>query len=120
MLRETLAEVVFEHYRKPTRRERFLDEMNRVVPWTDLGASVEPVYLKAEDPGRPPLAVEWVLRLHCLQRWCPSTRVERRVCEQGSRLPGSKRHPRMTLPNQRSSGEVFVSIRSEPAIFVSM
>ena len=33
MPQQTFAEVTFEQYRKPTRRERFLDEMNRVVPW---------------------------------------------------------------------------------------
>ena len=43
MLQQTLAEVTFEQYRKPTRRERFLDEMNRVVPWTDLVAAIEPL-----------------------------------------------------------------------------
>ena len=36
MHQETFAEVTFEQYRKPTRRERFLDEMNCVVPWADL------------------------------------------------------------------------------------
>ena len=35
MLQPTLAEVTFEQYRKPTRRERFLDEMSRVVPWAE-------------------------------------------------------------------------------------
>jgi len=69
MQQQTLAEVTFEHYRKPTRRERFLDEMNRVVSWTDLVAVIEPVYPKAEGPGRPPVGVEQMLRLHCLQQW---------------------------------------------------
>lgn len=32
MPQQTLTEVTFEQYRKSTRRERFLDEMNRVVP----------------------------------------------------------------------------------------
>jgi transposase, IS5 family len=44
--------------RKSTRRERFLDEMNRVVPWAELVAAIEPVYPKADGPG-----------LHCLQQW---------------------------------------------------
>lgn len=35
MPQQTFAEVTFEQYRKPTRRERFLDEMNRVVPWAE-------------------------------------------------------------------------------------
>ena len=69
MQQQTFAEVTFEQYRKPTRRERFLDEMNRVVPWMDLVAAIEPVYPKAEGPGRPPVGVERMLRLHCLQQW---------------------------------------------------
>ncbi len=69
MLQQTWAEVTFERYRKPTRRERFLDEMNRVVPWRDLVAAIEPGYPKAEGPGRPPVGVERRLRLHCLQQW---------------------------------------------------
>jgi transposase, IS5 family len=69
MQQQTLAEITFEQYHKSTRRERFLDEMNRVVPWTDLVAAIEPVYPKAEGPGRPPVGVERMLRLHCLQQW---------------------------------------------------
>jgi IS5 family transposase len=69
MPQQTFADVSFERYRKPTRRERFLEEMNRVVPWADLVAAIEPVYPKAEGPGRPPVGVERMLRLHCLQQW---------------------------------------------------
>jgi IS5 family transposase len=69
MPQQTFAEVSFEQYRKPTRRERFLDEMNRVVPWAELAAAIAPVYPKAEGPGRPPVGVERMLRLHCLQQW---------------------------------------------------
>ena len=69
MPQQTFAEVSFEQYRKPTRRERFLDEMNRVVPWTDLAAAIEPVYPKPEGAGRPPVGVERMLRIHCLQQW---------------------------------------------------
>ena len=69
MHQQTFAEVTFEQYRKSTRRERFLDEMNRVVPWAELVAVIEPVYPKAEGPGRPPVGIERMLRLHCLQQW---------------------------------------------------
>ncbi|CAE6797731.1 IS5 family transposase [Nitrospira defluvii] len=69
MPQQTFAEASFERYRKPTRRERFLDEMNRVVPWADLTAAIEPFYPRAEGPGRPPVGVERMLRLHCLQQW---------------------------------------------------
>ncbi len=69
MHQQTFAEIPFEHYRKSTRRERFLNEMNRVVPWADLMAVIEPVYPKAEGPGRPPVGIDRMLRLHCLQQW---------------------------------------------------
>ena len=68
-MQQTFAEVTFEHYRKPTRREQFLDEMNRVVPWEELVRVIEPVYPKADGPGRPPVGIERMLRLHCLQQW---------------------------------------------------
>jgi len=39
----TLATNDFERFRKPTRREKFLAEMNTVVPWAELAAVIEPV-----------------------------------------------------------------------------
>ncbi len=69
MHQQTFAEAPFEQYRKSTRREQFLNEMTRVVPWTELVAVIEPVYPKAEGPGRPPVGIERMLRLHCLQQW---------------------------------------------------
>lgn len=69
MQQQRFADESFEQYRKLTRRERFLDKMNRVVPWADLVAAIEPVYPKAEGPGRTPVGVERMLRLHCLQQW---------------------------------------------------
>ena len=69
MAQQTFAEMTFEQYRKSTRRERFLDEMNRVVPWAELVTVIEPVYPKADGPGRPPVGIERMLRLRCLQQW---------------------------------------------------
>lgn len=69
MQQATFAEASFEHYRKSTRRERFLNEMNRVVPWAELTAAITPFYPKAEGAGRPPVGIERMLRLHCLQQW---------------------------------------------------
>lgn len=54
--------------RKQTRREVFLAEMDRAVPWRDLEALIEPHYPKAGN-GRPPYALSAMLRIHCLQQW---------------------------------------------------
>jgi IS5 family transposase len=69
MEQQTFAEVTFEQDRKPTRRARFLGELNRVVPWPDLVATIEPVSPTADGPGRPPVGIARMLRLHCLQQW---------------------------------------------------
>jgi IS5 family transposase len=69
MQQQTFAEVTFEQYRKPTRRERFLDEMARVIPWGDLAGVIAPFYPKAEGAGRPPVGVDRMLRIHFLQHW---------------------------------------------------
>lgn len=71
MKQQTLAmaqDQGFEQYRKPTRRDQFLDEMNRILPWTELCAVVEPYYPKKGN-GRPPIGLERMLRIHFLQHW---------------------------------------------------
>ena len=54
--------------KKTTRRERFLGEMEQVVPWARLAALVTPFYPKGER-GRPPMGVERMLRVYFLQQW---------------------------------------------------
>src|SRR6185312_14711868 len=66
----TLASNDFERFRKPTRRERFLAEMDGVVPWAELVALIEPYYPRATSAGgRPAAGLERMLRIHCLQLW---------------------------------------------------
>ena len=43
--------------------------MNCVVPWAELVTVIEPVYPKADGPGRPPVGIERMFRLHGLQQW---------------------------------------------------
>jgi transposase, IS5 family len=55
---------------KKTRRERFLAEMEQVVPWGRLCALIEPHYPKGSAAGgRPPLPLERMFRIYCLQQW---------------------------------------------------
>ena len=58
----------FENRRKPTRRDAFLNTMNRIVPWGDLCAVIEPHYPKRGN-GRPPIGLERMLRIHFIQHW---------------------------------------------------
>jgi IS5 family transposase len=62
----TLANAsTFEKYRKLTRREKFLAEMERAVPRKELNAFIEPFYPKA-GKRRPPVGLERMLRIHFL------------------------------------------------------
>ena len=58
----------FEQYRKPTKRDQFLATMERIVPWADLCAVVEPHYPKSGN-GRPPVGLERILRMYFVQHW---------------------------------------------------
>ena len=64
----TLARVVYDAKRKVTSRERFLTEMDRVIPWTPLLAVIRPHYPTA-GRGRRPLPLETMLRVYFLQQW---------------------------------------------------
>ena len=46
MQQQTFADASFEQYRKPTRRERFLAEMEQVSPWSKLASVIQPDYPK--------------------------------------------------------------------------
>jgi IS5 family transposase len=69
MRQRTLSDEGFEKFRKPTRREKFLDEMNEVIPWSGLCEVIELFYPKGKGAGRPPIGVERMLRIHFLQHW---------------------------------------------------
>ena len=62
------AQSSFEKYGRKSRREHFLDEMNKVVPWAGLLALVEPHYPKAGN-GRRPVGLEIMLRAYFVQQW---------------------------------------------------
>src|SRR5271155_125713 len=69
MRQQTLAsQTSFERYRKRTRREKFLEEMDRVMPWAELEGLIGPHYPKGEN-GRPPMGLSIMLRIYFLQHW---------------------------------------------------
>lgn len=68
MKQQTLAQGSFELYRKPTKREKFLNDMEQVIPWQALHDLLVPYYPKAGN-GRPPVGLMKMLRLHFLQHW---------------------------------------------------
>ena len=64
------TQTAFEQYGKPTRRAKFLADMERILPWSELLAMIEPFYPKvSEAGGRPPIPLERMLRIYFLQLW---------------------------------------------------
>jgi transposase, IS5 family len=64
----TFASMAWSAKGKVTRRERFLAEMDAVMPWPRLLRLIEPHYPKAGN-GRQPLGLEKMLRIYFLQQW---------------------------------------------------
>ena len=70
MKQMSLSESGFERKTKRTRKRQFLDEMNLVVPWGELVSLIAPhAPTSGAKGGRPPFAVETLLRIHFLQQW---------------------------------------------------
>jgi IS5 family transposase len=69
MKQQSLAsQGVFEKYGRKSRRELFLDEMERVVPWGAMESLVRPHYAKSGN-GRQPVGLSIMLRTYFVQQW---------------------------------------------------
>ena len=69
MKQQTLADGSFEKFRKKTRKEQFLDEMETLIPWKQLTEVIEPFYPNPQGAGRRPIGIERMLRIQFLQHW---------------------------------------------------
>src|ERR1700757_4370382 len=69
MNQRSFASAEYAMKKKQTRREKFLGEMERIVPWPRLIAVIEPLYPKSGRVGRQPIGVPRMLRMYCLQQW---------------------------------------------------
>ena len=72
MKQTSFADLEYAGKKKQTRRDKFLAEMNGVVPWQRLIDALEPKYfpnIKASSPGRRPVGLERMLRIYFLQQW---------------------------------------------------
>ena len=64
----SLAHTGFELVTKRTCKREFLDEMNLVIPWSELLSLITP-HAPAGKTGRPPFATEVMLRIHLLRQF---------------------------------------------------
>lgn len=65
---QTFAGLAWQNKGMQTKRERFLAEMDAIIPWRELLELIFVHYPKAGN-GRPPLGLEKMLRIYFLQIW---------------------------------------------------
>ncbi len=58
----------FEKHRRATRKAEFLARMEKLMPWAEFCALIEPHYPKAGN-GRPPVGLQRMLRMYCVANW---------------------------------------------------
>lgn len=62
----SFSEAEFQHKKRKTRREKFLERMDALIPWSKLEQRIAPFYPKGKG-GRPPYPLTVMLRVHCMQ-----------------------------------------------------
>lgn len=54
-MQSSSPELEYAAKNRVTRRERFLTEIDAVIPWTELVMALEMFYSKGEGRGQPPM-----------------------------------------------------------------
>jgi len=68
MITASFATLAYDNKKKRTKRQNFLEEMDKVIPWSELLGIIEKHYPKAGN-GRRPIPMERMLRVYCMQQW---------------------------------------------------
>ena len=82
MKQQTFSDIEYGNRKRKTRRERFLDIMEDMIPWAEWIALIQPLYFKG-NRGRPPKGIERMLRMYLLQCWfsLSDEGVEDAICD---------------------------------------
>jgi len=62
----TFAEAEYNVKKRKTRREKFLEQMDLLIPWKQLERKIQRYYPKSGQ-GRQPYPLNVMLRVHCMQ-----------------------------------------------------
>jgi IS5 family transposase len=65
---QTFTDIEYGKRKRISRREVFLDTMERLVPWGKLEEEIRPYYFQGKR-GRPPEGIQTMLRMYLLQLW---------------------------------------------------
>jgi IS5 family transposase len=64
----TFGDIEYQQRKKLTRRECFLQTMDKIIPWQRFCCLIKPYYYKNKT-GRPARGIETMLRMYFLQIW---------------------------------------------------
>lgn len=67
-MQASFSELEYANIKKTTRRDRFLHEMQAIIPWSELIAVIEPFYPAGEGRGRLPVGLELMVRMYIAQQ----------------------------------------------------
>jgi len=97
----SFGDAEFANKKKRTRRELFLADMEKVVPWKALVTLLEPFYCSAER-GRRPYPLQTMLRVHLMQNWfgLSDPAMEEALYEIGSMRAFAKLSLARTIPDE--------------------
>jgi len=65
----SFSELEYMGKKRLTRREKFLNEMDLIIPWASLLSLIEPYYPTSGRRGRQPIGLSKMFRIHCMQNW---------------------------------------------------
>jgi transposase, IS5 family len=62
------SDMEYANRKKKTKREEFLEEMDRIIPWSEWVQLIAPYYPDGKR-GRPVRGIETMLRMYLMQNW---------------------------------------------------
>lgn len=67
-MQASFSELEYAAKKKQTRRDRFLNQIEFVTPWSKLTDVISPFYPTTGNRGRPPIGLERMLRMYVAQQ----------------------------------------------------
>lgn len=68
MKQQSFCDIEYANRRRKTKREVFLDSMNKIIPWDHWVDIIKPHYYNKKR-GRKPIDIEIMLRMYLMQSW---------------------------------------------------
>jgi IS5 family transposase len=65
---KTFADIEYDSRKRKTKREEFLEMMDKIIPWNNWVSIIEPYY-PCGKRGRPTRGIQTMLRMYFLQIW---------------------------------------------------